>query len=133
MHNLAFFQKNIITDGVFPVLKTDLCLRSPEVQVKYEERLEEIKPLTPAEYITKKYNFKGNEWAFVLNEFPYDLDNDIKHFVLWINNKDQKEVFVRRAIDFIISRLTEFVWFENDKKGQSVELTHFHFITKNHP
>ena len=114
--------------------------RTPEVQAEYESLLKVIKNAgsTPQEVILEKmdcYVLKK-----VLNEFPYDLGEDLEHWLIW--NTSGEETLFLEGINFlniaIESQRGNFylkkdkivALFENNPTTKSVDLKHYHLITR---
>ena len=79
-------------------------------------------------------NFKNNDKTFSieLNNFPYDVEDNIEHFVLWINpNKEHEIVNNTEIYKYIESHFeNKVIYFENNINNRSINLRHFHIFYK---
>lgn len=121
--------------------------RKPEVQAEYESLLKVIKNAgsTPSEVILNK--LEGKKLAKVLNEFPYDLGGGLEHWLVWIAEPKNTYIFETPALIWFHNSpfLSQFgenkesIWigkssvvslFENTPSKKSVDLKHYHLITR---
>lgn len=68
-------------------------------------------------------NFEFRDWILKKNMFPYDLEKNIQHYVLWIHpNITLSEELVEKilTIEGMKMGYEEMVYFENEKRHQSV-------------
>ena len=69
-----------------------ICLgRSPEVTKQYNDHKQKLinDSIDINTYISNKYFSKSNQTLFIeYNAFPYNCAENIKHYVMWINLKD---------------------------------------------
>ena len=88
-----------------------------------------------------KYKLNGNpinlnfiksekDWGIAINDFPYNLEKDITHYVLWFNSPDERSI---QEIESIINRISPRpIWFINSVENRSVKIYfHIHIFTKN--
>lgn len=91
----------------------------------------------------KIYNFKqkilknNNEYVLILNDFPYNISDDILHYVLWIkNDNDHDFKFIQNKIVKLSRKLQlmynyEFVFSYNIKENKSIQdIVHWHVFIK---
>lgn len=99
-----------------------------------------------SEYITAKYftnkNFK-HMYQIVLNDFPYKLESNIKHYICWFNpylfpNKTKSLNELEQQIKLIITLFNKYlilgvncIYFENNLSARSVPgVRHIHIFIK---
>lgn len=139
MTKFEFIKSKINYDGEYPFLDYDGDLRSEKTQIKYKEKLEEIKEsgLTASGYMKQKLGFSkipDYKSKIVESDYPY-CDN---HFILWINSGNKKEdlddleYYVRLIFNETKREMKKdmpnAIIFRNKQANKSVELTHFHII-----
>ena len=107
--------------------------RSIKVQKEYDKYQEN--PFN--NIIFSKNLFYNNDiFMFIKNRFPYNIEYNISHYVLFINPKLKKK-FTEENINIIIKRLfvpfNSFIVFENYPQNRSIKnITHYHvFILNN--
>lgn len=129
----------IYTDGT---LNLEKLTRSKAVDENYKQELEAIanSGSTPSQVMLDKL-FKGeNEYALVYNDYPYNLDDDQEHLVLWV--KSNTNVYLTEVKGFHILHMVDkqveifnsdrlVAIFKNDKSKKSVtDLEHYHIIVR---
>jgi hypothetical protein len=121
--------------------------RKPEVEAEYQSLLKVIKNAgsTPSEVIFNK--LEGKKLAKVLNEFPYDLGEDLEHWLVWSVEPKNTYIFETPALIWFhdspflsqFDENKESIWigkssivalFENTPDKKSVGLTHYHLIVR---
>ena len=91
------------------------------------------KKISISDYIYTKY-FSGTNKRYIIvpNHFPYKLEQNITHNLLWIN---PKITFNKSEIIGIINRnfdTNNIIYFENITEYKSVkEIRHIHIFVKN--
>ena len=70
------------------------------------------------------------DWRISINNFPYNLEKDITHYLLWFNSPDERSI---EEIESVINRISPTpVWFINSVENRSVKIYfHIHIFTKN--
>jgi hypothetical protein len=70
------------------------------------------------------------DWGITINKFPYNLEKDIFHYVLWFNSSEERSI---QEIENVINRINpKPVWFINSVENRSVKtFFHVHIFTKN--
>lgn len=144
---LQNLKKYIDYSGKYPVLKYDGDLHADSLSYENEKkRIYDLGFKSLSDYIlvnlfnyqlqedksVKKVN-KMPKIRFVENKFPYSIKNKYgvcEHYILWIEDKQNVEEALRQCFKFFtdIYFKNEFVYFQNESKNKSVNLTHFHFI-----
>ena len=106
--------------------------RKPEVQKKYEGEMN--KYLNYEKYILNKF-LNNKLYNLQPNTYPYDLQPNIKHCVLWLNpiiNKDilYKKKFIEGILKSYIPN-KEFIFYMNSQKNKSIkQIPHYHVFIK---
>jgi hypothetical protein len=114
--------------------------RKPEVEAEYQSLLKVIKNAgsTPEEVILNKmdcYVLKK-----VLNEFPYDLPENMEHWIVW-NRSGEETLFLEGLYffhvgiesqrgNFYLKKDSIVAIFENTPDKKSVGLKHYHLILR---
>ena len=70
------------------------------------------------------------DWRISINNFPYNLEKDIVHYVLWFNSPEERSI---EEIENVINRINPVpVWFINSIENRSIKtFFHVHIFTKN--
>ena len=70
------------------------------------------------------------EWVIKLNDFPYNLENDIFHYVLWFNSPEERNIdIIEKIINIYFDKLS--IWSINLIENRSnVRFFHVHIFTK---
>ena len=103
--------------------------RKPEIEEKYIAHVQSLNGEVH-EYIMNNI-IKANKYIIVDNTFPYDVEENLEHKLLWIN---PDTVLQEDEVDKIISSVFgETIYFRNEPKNQSVKgIAHYHiFVMKN--
>jgi len=115
----------------------DRLHRNNKINKKYQKHIKKIKDrnINVNEYISNKY-FTNKEydsdWVFVPNNFPYNLENGINHYLIWINPYKLKlsEIDIDRVIIENLGN-KEYYYFENLNCNKSVnKVQHVHVFFK---
>tara|TARA_B100000035_G_C20758620_1_gene447283 strand:+ start:115 stop:516 length:402 start_codon:yes stop_codon:yes gene_type:complete len=110
--------------------------RLPEVEERYTRHRNQIKSSkyynSIADYILKDV-LGSNEYKFTENEFPYKVEDGIKHYLLWVSKeahgKYNIESLIKSRVE--IKSCKEFTFYRNLKNNASVfEIEHYHIFAK---
>lgn len=113
--------------------------RSKEVQEIYDKHRKWMKTskLDIKSYITKKFNLEENGIVFVENEFPYNCEDSIKHFVIWISdtftyNLKFLDQFIQKKIKTKYTD-SKYIFYKNIPQNNSIGcVNHYHvFVNTN--
>ena len=98
--------------------------RSIETQKKYDNYKKENFNID----FFKKELFKNNcNWIVKKNNFPYNLDKNIEHYLVWF--KDEK--FINYKLINFLFRDYKFICFENTLNFRSIDkIRHIHVFVK---
>lgn len=108
-------------------------IRSTSIKIKYFlfKLYLKLRCMTIAQYIQNKYFRKNNnQWVLVPNDFPYEVENHILHYVLWFNPNiggsfDLAKLICEEQIAMDL-RFTDYIIFENPEHKKSVpEILHY--------
>lgn len=114
-----------------------LLKRSELMELKYKKHISRVlkKHVSLSSYVQcmlqkKKHSCK-NGMYFTVNKFPYDLEDDVTHFILW-NTKQRSKVdclnYLKRYID---NNFWEICLRENKKEHRSVpDIMHYHVFVR---
>ena len=106
-------------------------MRKPEDEIKYKNYLISLqkKSLTPHKNIID--NIIGNNiYKLVKNTFPYDLDKEIDHWILWINPKNK--LTFQEINNLLKNKFRNFVYFSNLEKNKSIKtIEHYQIFVCN--
>ena len=121
--------------------------RKSEVEAEYQSLLKVIKNAgsTLEEVILNK--LEGKKLAKVLNEFPYDLGEDLEHWLVWSVEPENTYIFETPALiwfhvspflsqfdenkeSICIGKSSIVAIFENTPNKKSVGLKHYHLIVR---
>lgn len=127
---------NIVKNFTIDSPPTYALGRLPEVEERYTRHRNQIMSSeyysSIADYILKDvirdYNF-----VFTENEFPYKVDEGIKHYLLWVSPTSAVSVNVLETIASQpeIKRSKEYTYYRNYKNNASIyEIEHYHIFAK---
>ena len=57
-------------------------------------------------YIYQKY-LLDNDYCIRKNEFPYNVDDNIFHYILWINPNYEKKLTNKKILEIVISKMNK--------------------------
>ena len=109
--------------------------RNKNVDIKYQEHKKQVKSIK--EHIISTY-FDSESvergWVIVNNEFPYDLNPNIQHLLIWIYpGKDFSDESIIGIIEDYMKNNghSEYIYFRNILAIRSVlEIDHYHIFVK---
>jgi hypothetical protein len=114
-------------------------LRTTNTENKYKAHKDELNKLGISinEYISNKLLFTSNDKIIItINDFPYDLNNDIKHLLCWINPNikigynDVKEYVCNKMKYYDFNEYC--IMFKNLPQNCSIDgIEHYHLFIKN--
>ena len=111
--------------------------REKQMQDKYEvHKLNLLEQGISLEQHIKNTCLKDMAYSFCFNKFPYDLDKNIAHYVLWFDPKfiytsDMVENLIRFHLDQKHYQGYEFVYYMNEVEIQSISgIPHFQVFCK---
>lgn len=106
--------------------------RTKNIENKYLEHKLELKNknINLDNYITSKY-FKDNQkYVFVENQFPYNVDKNITHYLLWFNPNNNNYGITEKEIEEILNEILvgkTYIYFENMEHNKSIKsIKHIH-------
>ena len=114
-----FFLKNIYCKDKY-IIKYDL-IRKDNIQKSYElyksnNSLKNFK-------MNIKKNIKKNGYIITENDFPYNLNNNVKHYIIWTNN----DIFKIKKI--LNKRFNNYIFFRNLIENKSIkDIEHYHIF-----
>lgn len=127
---------NVVKDFTVESPPTYALGRLPEVEERYTRHRDHINEssfyTSIADYIAKDV-IGDNDYVFVENEFPYKVEEGIKHYLLWISKKAHgkydPETLIKNREEIIICK--EFTYYRNFKNNASIfEIEHYHVFAK---
>ena len=105
------------------------------------------KNLSTKDYIQNNYFKKKENYIFIKNNFPYELEDNILHFVLWFHTKftnnssnnfpndlNNHEIFIKKCIKESFKEFDnyEYIFFENNLNCRSIpDIRHVQVFMKN--
>ena len=127
---------NVVKDFTVESPPTYALGRLPEVEERYTRHRDHINEssfyTSIADYISKDV-IGDNAYVFVENEFPYKVEEGIKHYLLWISKnahgKYDPETLIKNRAE--IKTCKEFTYYRNFKNNASIfEIEHYHVFAK---
>ena len=111
--------------------------RSDEIQEKYDKHRTWIKNsgIDVKKYIYDKFNLSEKEIIFIENDFPYNCENGVKHYIIWISDKynyntDQLEKFIKTKLKVTETEIP-YIFYKNIPKNNSIAcVNHYHVFAK---
>lgn len=111
---------------------TNILKRSSKIQKEYNKHQK-----NPFNNIIFSFNLFWNNdiFVFIKNRFPYNVENNIGHYVLFINPIIKQKISYTNIYKIIKNYYVpnnKFIIFENYPKNRSIKnITHYHiFILK---
>ena len=110
--------------------------RSFEVQEVYDKHRNwmKINKVNVKKYINIKFNLEKNGIVFVENEFPYNCDIGIKHYIIWISDSfSYNTTSLEKFIQTKIGSEKKYVFYKNIPQNNSIGcVDHYHvFVNTN--
>jgi hypothetical protein len=107
-------------------------VRTKETIEKYNKFKEKIKSenISIGEFIKNKY-LTDKLYSFNLNTYPYNIENNMQHYVLWISPLFKKKINDKMICKLITDKMeelgyNEYFCFENHIKAKSIlEILHY--------
>ena len=114
--------------------------RNQTVEDDYSKHGELIKKAGGVEpYLKSKYLPEGTNYKMTNNNFPYDLEEDIRHFVIWFrmekfddfnNPAEVRKIIAQYKLENNVE-FDEVVFFQNIERLRSVPgIPHIHVFAK---
>ena len=101
--------------------------RKTEIEEKYMNDMTKQQKLN---YIKQK--LKTDDYYLIPNDYPYDLSEDIKHYVFWCKETYSLEDVLKIALLYFKKTSNEIIVFVNDITNKSVlDINHYHIFVKN--
>ena len=73
----------------------------------------------------------NKEYRYLKNDYPYNLEDNIQHNVLWINPAYNEKYNEEYIIHLLNSFDTEYIVFRNNPSNMSIpSIIHYHVFTK---
>lgn len=118
--------------------KKNLFFRTHDIQAKYEQHKNTLKErnILIDMYIKEKYLKNRLKWIITDNKFPYHIDSNIKHKILWLDPSiNLNSEIVQKIIDRYVNsyKFKYYIYFQNHIDCRSVPgIVHYHiFVTNN--
>lgn len=108
--------------------------RSKQVQEKYDRHREWMKSekVDVKSYINGKFDLETNQIVFTENEFPYNCEEGIRHYIIWISDKYKyNTASLNEYIKTKIKSNTSYVFYKNIPANNSItSVDHYHVFVK---
>ena len=115
--------------------------RTKKVQKSYEKHLKKLKKnnIDVNKYLIDRLFVNNLDYIITINQYPYNLTSDIKHYILWINPKNNKKYSTddldKIIKDYMLSldehKFTEYIFFQNHIESRSVfHILHYQIFYK---
>ena len=110
--------------------------RSTEVQTTYDKHRLWMKKsnVDVKTYINRKFKLDKNGIVFVENEFPYNCDDGITHFIIWISDTFMYNIeFLEQYIQKKLKVDHKYIFYKNIPQNNSIGcVNHYHvFVNTN--
>ena len=101
--------------------------RKTEIEEKYMNDMTKQQKLN---YIKQK--LKTDDYYLIPNDYPYDLSEDINHYVFWCKETYSLEDVLKIALLYFKKTSNEIIVLVNDITNKSVlDINHYHIFVKN--
>jgi hypothetical protein len=115
--------------------------RSEEIEKKYSRDCQIIKKNGGTEkYLKKKYLSNGNDFCMTHNDYPYYMEDGVKHYVIWFTGRtfdryNNPSTIERIIEDFKvgnnISEESEYIYYQNIEALRSIpSIPHLHVFIR---
>lgn len=97
--------------------------RKKHIEKKYEEKFKDTR--NKDKFIDSINNIlKQKKYHFVENDFPYDIEEGIKHMVCWYKNEN-----IENIIQILKGKYTIITYWENLSQNKSImHINHIHIF-----
>lgn len=122
--NMETLRKIAGTDHICTVEKGKMIDRTPESNEAYAAHKARLSAegMTMKEYITKDIfsnDLKNKPWVLTKNAFPYKVESNIMHLVMWHNSPDRDMEGLKAIIEEVFQG-SDYTWFANADELMSV-------------
>jgi len=101
--------------------------RKIEIEEKYMNDMTKEQKIN---YI--KEILKINDYYLAPNDYPYDVSDNIKHYVFWYKNTYSLEDALNIALSYFKKPHNDIIVFVNDINNRSIlDINHYHIFVKN--
>jgi hypothetical protein len=104
-------------------------IRSPEVRKRLDTHMSKINNID--EYILQMVDFSEEKYKILENDYPYNVEDSIKHYVFWIN--PQHNIKIQEAKQICLDKWKEkdIIIFENPTHMKTVKnIKHYQVFLK---
>ena len=110
-------------------------IRNDNIQKKYNKYINSLNKSIDNIIIDKYFNKDDKIFCIDKNMFPYYTENNIYHYILWINpTKKINDIEIYNYINLYYCNYTikkNIIYFENNFKNKSIQnIRHFHIFIK---
>jgi len=108
--------------------------RKKEDQIKYGQYLAQCKITgnNIGDKLKELFSnlYKDRSWIITKNKFPYDIDDQVVHLLIWLNpNKTPSEQEIRKYLHQLVG--DDYIMFKNTLDKKSIpSVDHFHLFVK---
>lgn len=106
--------------------------RKSNIEVDYQKHLTILKrqEINVSDYIKSKAFPNNEKYTFLKNNFPYDIEDGIEHWLLWLNPDFKiSDLDIKKIVEEKMG--TNSVYFCNIKANQSIpSIRHCHIFSK---
>lgn len=115
--------------------------RLPHVESNYQEyilssknKYTSLNDMIFSKIFTDGYTENDLNWKLTRNKFPYHLEENVDHLLLWIHPKNYYNLNeIENIISFELenSKYEDWIYFKNRKKLRSVDgIEHYHIMAR---
>ena len=108
--------------------------RKKEVEDKYSKFRENVKKKygSTANYLEQTLFSKNEPFILKLNDFPYNTQSNIYHYLLWINpkyNSHFNNKNIKEKLDIFFGK--NYIFFKNNTNNMSIKsIIHYHIFIR---
>ena len=98
--------------------------RKPEIMFQYQNYIKTI------DYSSFENFIFENKTDYIIrqNDFPYDLEPNIKHYILWLKDESLDVEIILLENNFIFN--DNLIWYRNSPENRSIKnIVHYHIFT----
>ena len=129
-----FFPRKIKWDEIPEIFQdVNFIYRTLEVQNNYQKHIDFLKKQNMTALDNIKTIVPNNTITIIPNDFPYNTEKNVLHYVVWCRNVvPTKQEIVSEIEKFALHNdFEDFIFFQNPPSLQSIpELLHYHLFLK---
>ena len=112
--------------------------RTKDIENKYSQFREKTPNIY--DHLFRTLFYKNDKLVFKENDFPYKFEENISHYIIWLNPKNNKRITQRQINKFLSENILklnidiqDYIIFKNNPINKSVKtIEHYHVLLRIH-